>query len=55
MPDRTIEDIVADESLKLGTQTGTTNYATAATYLPEERIQGFEQFGFVVQALIAVM
>ncbi len=48
-----IEDIVADESLKLGTQTGTTNYATAATYLPEERIQGFEQFGFVVQALIA--
>ena len=47
-----IEDIVADESLKLGTQTGTTNYETAATYLPEERIQAFEQFPFAVQALI---
>jgi polar amino acid transport system substrate-binding protein len=48
-----IEDIVADESLKLGTQTGTTNYATASTYLPEERISAFEQFPFAVQALIA--
>jgi polar amino acid transport system substrate-binding protein len=47
-----IEDIVADESLKLGTQTGTTNYETALTYLPEERIQAFEQFPFAVQALI---
>lgn len=48
-----IEDIVADESLKLGTQTGTTNYEIAATYLPEERIQAFEQFPFAVQALVA--
>jgi polar amino acid transport system substrate-binding protein len=48
-----IDDIVADESLKLGTQTGTTNYETAATYLSEDRISGFEQFGFAVQALIA--
>jgi polar amino acid transport system substrate-binding protein len=48
-----IEDIVADENLKLGTQTGTTNYATAAEYLPEERISAFEQFPFAVQALIA--
>jgi polar amino acid transport system substrate-binding protein len=47
-----IEDIVADESLKLGTQTGTTNYETASSYLPEERIQAFEQFPFAVQALI---
>ena len=47
-----IEDIVADENLKLGTQTGTTNYATAATFLPEERIEAFEQFPFAVQALI---
>jgi phosphate/phosphite/phosphonate ABC transporter binding protein len=47
-----IEDIVNDENLKLGTQTGTTNYATAATYLPEDRIQAFEQFPFAVQALI---
>jgi polar amino acid transport system substrate-binding protein len=48
-----IEDIVADESLSLGTQTGTTNYETALTYLPEDRIQAFEQFPFAVQALIS--
>ena len=48
-----IEDIVNDESLKLGTQTGTTNYETASQYLPEERIQAFEQFPFAVQALLA--
>jgi polar amino acid transport system substrate-binding protein len=39
--------------LKLGTQTGTTNYETAAGYLPEERIQAFEQFPFAVQALVS--
>jgi polar amino acid transport system substrate-binding protein len=49
----TIEDIVNDTSLTLGTQTGTTNYETAAEYLPEDRIQAFEQFPFAVQALIA--
>lgn len=48
-----IEDIVADETLLLGTQTGTTNYETAVSFLPEERIQAFEQFPFAVQALIA--
>ncbi len=48
-----IEDIVNDESLKLGTQTGTTNYETASTYLPTDRIEAFEQFPFAVQALIA--
>jgi polar amino acid transport system substrate-binding protein len=48
-----IDDIVADEDLKLGTQTGTTNYETALNYLPAERIQAFEQFPFAVQALIA--
>ncbi len=48
-----IEDIVADETLKLGTQTGTTNYETALTYLPAERIEAFEQFPFAVQALVA--
>jgi polar amino acid transport system substrate-binding protein len=47
-----IDDIVNDEELRLGTQTGTTNYETAAKYLPEERIQAFEQFPFAVQALI---
>jgi polar amino acid transport system substrate-binding protein len=48
-----IEDIVADESLRLGTQTGTTNYATAETYLPAERISAFDTFPFVIQALVA--
>lgn len=48
-----IESIVNDEELVLGTQTGTTNYETALQYLPEERIQAFEQFPFAVQALIA--
>jgi polar amino acid transport system substrate-binding protein len=48
-----MDDIVADESLKLGTQTGTTNYETASTYLPADRISAFEQFPFAVQALIA--
>jgi polar amino acid transport system substrate-binding protein len=48
-----MDDIVNDESLVLGTQTGTTNYETAAKYLPEERIQAFEQFPFAVQALIS--
>ncbi|MEN8172716.1 MAG: transporter substrate-binding domain-containing protein [Chloroflexota bacterium] len=48
-----IEDIVNDESLKLGTQTGTTNYETAVTFLDAERISAFEQFPFAVQALIA--
>ena len=48
-----IEDIVANEEFNLGTQTGTTNYETANQYLPEERIQAFEQFPFAVQALIA--
>ncbi|QYK50821.1 MAG: transporter substrate-binding domain-containing protein [Anaerolineales bacterium] len=48
-----IEDIVNDPSLKLGTQTSTTNYEIAATYLPEDRIQAFEQFPFAVQALVS--
>ena len=48
-----IDDIVNDESLSLGTQTGTTNYETAAQHLPEDRILAFEQFPFAVQALLA--
>jgi polar amino acid transport system substrate-binding protein len=37
----------------LGTQLSTTNYDTAKDYLPEDRIKGFEQFSFAVQALIS--
>jgi len=48
-----MEDFVAQEDLVLGTQTGTTNFETATQYLPEERIQAYEQFPFAVQALLA--
>jgi polar amino acid transport system substrate-binding protein len=48
-----IESFEADSSLKLGTQTGTTNYETAISLLPEDQISAFEQFPFAVQALIA--
>jgi polar amino acid transport system substrate-binding protein len=48
-----IDDFVADESLRIGTQTGTTNYETAAGILGEERVQAFETFPFAVQAVLA--
>ncbi len=48
-----IDDIVNDESLVLGTQSGTTNYETALQHLPESRVQAFDTFPFAVQALIA--
>jgi polar amino acid transport system substrate-binding protein len=48
-----MDDLVADESLVLGTQVGTTNYDTALQYLPEERIEAYQEFPFAVQSLIA--
>jgi polar amino acid transport system substrate-binding protein len=48
-----IESFVANETLRIGTQSQTTNYETAASYLPEDRISAFEQFPFAVQALMA--
>ena len=48
-----LDEFVANEDLILGTQSQTTNYETAIEYLPEDRIQAFEQFPFAVQALIA--
>lgn len=48
-----LEDFVSNPDLLLATQANTTNYATAAEVLPEERIQGFEQMPFAVQALIS--
>lgn len=48
-----IEDIAANPEFVLGTQANTSNYETATRYLSEDRIQAFEQFPFVVQALIA--
>ena len=46
------DELAEDESLKIGSQTGTTNYETAVELVGEERVVGFEQFGFAVQALI---
>lgn len=49
----TIEEVVANPEIRLGTQVNTTNYETAAQYLPEERISAFDTFPFAVQALIS--
>ena len=38
---------------KLGTQIGTTNYDTGVELVGEDRVEPFEEFGFVVQSLIA--
>ena len=46
------EDITADTSLKIGTQTGTTNFETGSELWGENRIQAFEQFPFAVEALL---
>jgi polar amino acid transport system substrate-binding protein len=48
-----IEEFAANPELVMGTQVGTTNYETAIQYLPEDRLNAFEQFPFAVQALIA--
>jgi polar amino acid transport system substrate-binding protein len=47
-----VDEFVADSALRVGTQTGTTNYETAVSLLPEDRITAFEQFPFAVAALI---
>lgn len=48
-----IEEFAANPDLLLGTQVNTTNYETAIQYVPEDRIQAFEQYPFAVQALLA--
>ena len=50
---KSMDEFVKNEKLVMGTQTGTTNYETAAKFLPEKRIKAFEQFPFAVQALIS--
>lgn len=47
------DELAADTNLIVGTQPGTTNYETAVELVGEDRIKGFEQFPFAVQALIA--
>ncbi|NNJ09192.1 transporter substrate-binding domain-containing protein [Chloroflexales bacterium ZM16-3] len=49
---KNMDEFVANDQLRLGTQTGTTNYETAKSLMPESRIQAFEQFPFAVAALI---
>ncbi len=48
----TSEDVTDDTSLKIGTQTGTTNYDKAVELWGADRIDAFEQFPFAVEALI---
>jgi polar amino acid transport system substrate-binding protein len=47
-----IEEFTANPDLLIGTQSGTTNMETALKFLPEGRVNGFEQFPFAIQALI---
>ncbi len=47
-----IEEFVENPDLIMGTQSATTNMETALGYLPEDRVNGFEQFPFAIQALI---
>jgi polar amino acid transport system substrate-binding protein len=49
---KNVDEFVKEQKLRLGTQTGTTNYETAKGLMPESRIQAFEQFPFAVAALI---
>jgi polar amino acid transport system substrate-binding protein len=46
------DELAEDDALTIGSQTGTTNYDTAVELVGEDRVVGFEQFGFAVQALI---
>jgi len=47
------EELAADPGLLIGTQIGTTNYNTAEELVGADRIQAFDDFGLVVQALMA--
>lgn len=47
-----VASFVANAELRIGTQTGTTNYETAKGLMDESRIQAFETFPFAVAALI---
>jgi len=47
-----IEEFVENPDLIMGTQSATTNMETALGYLTEDRVSGFEQFPFAIQALI---
>jgi polar amino acid transport system substrate-binding protein len=48
-----MQALVDNPDLLLAVQSNTTNYETATQYLPETRINAFEQIPFAVQAVIA--
>ncbi|KAA3655427.1 MAG: ABC transporter substrate-binding protein [Chloroflexi bacterium] len=48
-----VADAVEKTDLRIGTQTGTTNYETGVATFGADRMEAFEQFPFAVQALIA--
>lgn len=48
-----VADVQNNPAIRIGTQTGTTNYETGVQVFGAERLQAFEQFPFAVQALIA--
>jgi polar amino acid transport system substrate-binding protein len=48
-----IEELAADDTLIMGTQTGTTNYETALAYVPEDRLEGYDTFPAAILSLIA--
>jgi polar amino acid transport system substrate-binding protein len=49
---KSADDLVAADC-KVASQTGTTNYDTAVELLGEDRVSPMEEFGFVIQAVIA--
>ena len=48
-----MDDVVANEDIVFSTQFGSSNYEVAVQFLPEDRIQAFEQFPFAVQSLLS--
>jgi polar amino acid transport system substrate-binding protein len=48
-----VEEFIADPSLRLATQIGTTNYNTAVELVGESRVQTYDVFGFAIEALVA--
>ena len=49
----TVQELIDDPSMRVGSQPGTTNYEVAAGLLGEDRIQAYETFPVAVQALIS--
>lgn len=48
-----LEALVKDPQLTVGTQSGTSNYETALKYIAADRIKAFEQMPFAIQALLS--